>query len=66
VLRELRRYGSMKGQGYLFGQPQPASETHEWLQSQGLLVSAPPKLESPKSDDDSRAAAPVRPLAGNG
>lgn len=31
VLQHLLQYGDLKGQGYLYGQPRPASQLDEWL-----------------------------------
>jgi len=39
VLEELRRYGDIKGQGYLYGEPQPAPAIRERLAGLGLLGS---------------------------
>ncbi|MDK4806643.1 MAG: EAL domain-containing protein [Novosphingobium aromaticivorans] len=51
VLAELRKLGSFKGQGYLYGQPQPASAVRTALAEQGLLAPAltqpAPALVSP-------------------
>ncbi|MBB3858932.1 diguanylate cyclase (GGDEF)-like protein [Novosphingobium hassiacum] len=42
VLDELRKYGSFKGQGFLYGQPTDAQSVREMLaQSNQLLVAAP-------------------------
>lgn len=37
VLAELRKYGSFKGQGYLYGQPSDAQSVHSMLANQDLL-----------------------------
>lgn len=37
VMEQLRQYGEMKGQGFLYGQPQPATIVHEWLADHDLL-----------------------------
>lgn len=37
VLAELRKYGSFKGQGYLYGQPSDAQSVHAMLANQDLL-----------------------------
>ncbi len=37
VLAELRKFGSFKGQGYLYGQPTNAQSVHEMLADQNLL-----------------------------
>jgi len=38
VLERLREYGQISGQGYLYGYPQPAAVTLEWLDGIGLAV----------------------------
>jgi predicted signal transduction protein with EAL and GGDEF domain len=38
VLERLREYGQISGQGYLYGYPQPAEVTLEWLDGIGLAV----------------------------
>ncbi|MCC6940405.1 MAG: EAL domain-containing protein [Novosphingobium sp.] len=37
VLDELRKYGSFKGQGYLYGQPSDAQSVHTMLANQNML-----------------------------
>jgi predicted signal transduction protein with EAL and GGDEF domain len=37
ILERLLQYGDIKGQGFLYGQPQPASSTREFLAAIGLL-----------------------------
>ena len=37
VMEQLRKYGEMKGQGFLYGQPQPATVIHDWLSDHKLL-----------------------------
>jgi len=34
VLQHLRSYGPIKGQGYLYGRPRPASELAEWFENE--------------------------------
>ncbi len=41
VLEELRGFGELRGQGYLYGQPEPAFETSQRLAALDLLASAP-------------------------
>lgn len=41
VLAELRKFGSFKGQGYLYGQPTDAQSVHEMLADQNLLRASP-------------------------
>ena len=65
VLDQLRGYGELRGQGYLYGQPRSASDTLAWLGELGLLGTAgdadigkdQPKIaEQPQGDDKQRAA----------
>ncbi len=59
VLEQLRQYGELKGQGYLYGYPQPASVTRSLLADLNLLAVLPelPAPAAPKSSDERRAAA---------
>ena len=65
VLEQLRGYGELRGQGYLYGRPRSASETNAWLDELGLLgASAAPELgkeQQPAIDhtqvDDAQRAA---------
>jgi diguanylate cyclase/phosphodiesterase len=48
VLDELRKYGSFKGQGYLYGQPEDAKSVRAMLANNNLLPSpVPPMVEEP-------------------
>jgi len=51
ILERLKQYGDIKGQGFLYGQPQPASATRDRLASLNLLseqaAAAPPEDEAP-------------------
>ena len=38
VLEKLREMGRIKGQGYLYGEPRPASEIGSWLAAHGILA----------------------------
>jgi EAL domain-containing protein (putative c-di-GMP-specific phosphodiesterase class I) len=40
VLDRLKGYGRYKAQGYYYGRPQPAGETHDMLAEQDLLSKA--------------------------
>lgn len=40
VLEQLRGYGELRGQGYLYGKPRSAKDTHAWLEEMGLLRAA--------------------------
>ncbi len=61
VLAALRGYGSFKGQGYLYGQPETAKETTERLGEMDLLAApnpqAAPQPAEPGTDHDDRSAA---------
>lgn len=51
ILDELRRYGTFKGQGYLYGFPKPAEHTRAELAKLGLLQdspAAPDEAEAPR------------------
>jgi diguanylate cyclase (GGDEF)-like protein len=37
VLEQLRGYGELRGQGYLYGKPRSADDTRAWLAEMGLL-----------------------------
>ena len=52
VLAELRRFGKFKGQGYLYGFPEPADRTEAALAQLDLLLEPPSK----PADDTKRAA----------
>ncbi|PEQ10856.1 GGDEF-domain containing protein [Novosphingobium sp. PC22D] len=38
VLEHLLPYGPLKGQGYLYGRPQPATVVRDWLESKGRVT----------------------------
>jgi EAL domain-containing protein (putative c-di-GMP-specific phosphodiesterase class I) len=61
VLEKLRKYGKLKGQGYLYGRPEPASATLKRLEDLDLLAGAPvePHAEQPPA---SSAKAPKPPV----
>ena len=46
VLTELKRYGKFKGQGYLYGYPEPADRTEATLAQLDLLLEMPGKTEA--------------------
>jgi len=46
VLERLRDFGELKGQGYLYGKPQPADEVRLKLAGLGLLSEAAPTRAS--------------------
>jgi diguanylate cyclase (GGDEF)-like protein len=41
ILEKLRKYGKLKGQGYLYGRPEPASATSKRLEGMDLLATTP-------------------------
>lgn len=49
VLEKLRKYGRLKGQGYLYGRPEPAAATQKRLESMDLLAAAPLAPAAPPS-----------------
>lgn len=53
ILQTLRKFGTMKGQGYHYGRPESAQATFERLAAQGLL------LDKPKMPEASEAEAPA-------
>lgn len=61
VLQKLLEYGDIKGQGYLYGHPQPAAETHQQLGRLDLLRSAngpdTPTAIPPAPPEESRRAS---------
>lgn len=50
VLDELRKYGSFKGQGFLYGQPSDAESVRTLLAEHNLLPTAPPNEPSGSID----------------
>ncbi len=65
VLEQLRGYGELRGQGYLYGKPSSASDTRAWLDELGLLGTAgdadigkdqPQIADQPQGGDTQRAA----------
>lgn len=54
VLEKLRKYGRLKGQGYLYGRPESASATRKRLEDMDLLVARPVEgIETLPSEPDS-------------
>ncbi|MET0589204.1 MAG: EAL domain-containing protein [Novosphingobium sp.] len=49
VLERLRKYGKLKGQGYLYGRPEPASATIKRLEELDLLADTAVEQESEQS-----------------
>jgi EAL domain-containing protein (putative c-di-GMP-specific phosphodiesterase class I) len=58
VLERLRKIGKFRGQGYLYGRPQPASRTHEDLAELDLLLG--PGLQTLLAPAGEAEAAPKR------
>ena len=56
LLTELRRFGNFKGQGYLYGRPEPADRTTAELAQLDLLLEAQP-AQSPTAEPAKRTAA---------
>jgi predicted signal transduction protein with EAL and GGDEF domain len=56
ILERLLQYGDIKGQGFLYGQPQPASATRDRLASLDLLRGE----DAPETDDEALATKPTR------
>lgn len=55
VLDELRKYGSFKGQGFLYGQPSDGQSVREMLSQSNQLLAAAPEPAKPA---DERASGP--------
>ena len=54
MLAELKRYGKFKGQGYLYGYPEPADRTEATLAQLDLLLEIP---DNPGTDAKRKAAS---------
>jgi diguanylate cyclase (GGDEF)-like protein len=54
VLRELRRFGNFKGQGYLYGRPATAEATGEELAQLDLLLEMPERPRQPEQLENKR------------
>jgi diguanylate cyclase (GGDEF)-like protein len=64
ILERLLQYGDIKGQGYLYGHPQPASATREHLAALDLLrekMAAAPKPADETQKDDMRPRVANKP-----
>jgi len=63
VLEKLRKYGKLKGQGYLYGRPEPAAATRKRLEGMDLLAAAPfdTAADSTPNSDVSAPEAPGDP-----
>ncbi|MBM3594343.1 MAG: hypothetical protein FJX31_00770 [Alphaproteobacteria bacterium] len=57
VLEQLRGYGELRRQGYLYGKPRSADDTHSWLVETGLLR---PSGKAGKDDETHQATAPAQ------
>ncbi|WP_225204556.1 putative bifunctional diguanylate cyclase/phosphodiesterase [Novosphingobium huizhouense] len=60
VLEELRKYGSFKGQGYLYGEPASSDEVKAALAAEGLLAMPAP---APRDEASAAVADPAPALA---
>jgi diguanylate cyclase (GGDEF)-like protein len=58
VLEHLRAFGDLRGQGYLYGKPRSASDTHAWLSEMGLLGAA--EAAPMESEDRTSSSDPAR------
>ena len=56
VLKELQTYGDFKGQGYLYGMPEPAAETHKRLADLNLLADSAKPVPAKEAPQDRKAA----------
>ena len=64
ILEALKKMGEMKGQGYLYGRPEPASEVSKRLAKEGLLAKAVASdlTESRPAESVTQQAASAEPL----
>lgn len=58
VLRELRRFGNFKAQGYHYGRPATAECTSKELRQYGLLVESPEQETAPDDGRDNQTEMP--------
>lgn len=63
VLDCLRKYGELKGQGYLYGQPSTADDTRDWLNSLRPVLD---EVATAEGNGSQSKVAPSQRLAGNG
>ena len=59
ILDLLKTMGGMKGQGYLYGRPEPADAVRARLASAGLLTSSPGKRDKGAVAGETQIAAPA-------
>ena len=57
VLKELQTFGDFKGQGYLYGMPEPAAETHKRLADLNLLAEPAGQILAKPARHDHKTAA---------
>ena len=57
VLKELKTFGDFKGQGYLYGMPEPAAETHKRLADLNLLAEPAGQILAKPARHDRKTAA---------
>ena len=57
VLKELQTFGDFKGQGYLYGMPEPAAETHKRLADLNLLAEPAGQILAKPARHDRKTAA---------
>ena len=62
VLERLRKYGKLKGQGYLYGKPEPASATIKRLEEMDLLAdtAVEQELGTTQATESKPAKSPVK------
>ena len=61
ILGALKKMGGLKGQGYLYGRPEPADKVRERLEERGLLVVNPkPETRIDQAGQDSAEQAKRR------
>ena len=57
VLKELKTFGDFKGQGYLYGMPEPAAETHKRLADLNLLAAKNEPVTAKIAQQERKAAS---------
>jgi EAL domain-containing protein (putative c-di-GMP-specific phosphodiesterase class I) len=63
VLEQLRAYGAVRGQGYLYGKSASGTDTHNWLAGEGLLAPTDANPQVKPQDDNGDQAKPSGALA---
>ncbi len=64
ILNALRKMGDLKGQGYLYGRPEPAEDVRQRLAMHGLLQDAPHGARGARDEAQSASARELQRNAG--